>query len=158
MSHSKDLLQMYDKFFPDLIADRPRMLTPLRFSERLNHLLEEMNEMTESQNAGDLPGVADALVDLVYLAVGTAVEMGLPWETLWADVHRANMTKQRGVNPKRGHGADLIKPPGWVGPMTANILAAHGMLREACSAPMGASGEPCGVVGCKLHGRGVSRG
>src|SRR3546814_5926129 len=64
---------------------------------------------------------ADALVDLVYVALGTAVMLGLPWDWLWNDVQRANMAKVRGMT-KRGHAVDVTKPPGWQGPQNQRIL------------------------------------
>lgn len=73
----------------------------------------------------DLAGQADALVDLVYVALGTAVMMGLPWQELWSDVHAANLRKVRG-RTKRDMPLDLMKPEGWVGPQTASILGHHG--------------------------------
>ena len=37
----------------------------------------------------------DALIDLTYVAMGTAYMMGLPWQDLWDEVQRANMSKVR---------------------------------------------------------------
>ena len=73
----------------------------------------------------DFPEQADALIDLAYVAMGTGVMLGLPWQPLWDDVQRANMSKVRGVTG-RGHAVDLAKPPGWVAPKTQEILIAHG--------------------------------
>lgn len=74
---------------------------------------------------GNLANQADALVDLVYVALGTAVMMGLPWQELWSDVHAANLRKVRG-RTKRDMPLDLMKPEGWIGPQTASILGHHG--------------------------------
>ena len=93
--------------------------------ERFDCLREELDELELAINEGDLPDAADALVDLVVFAMGTAVQRGLPWQALWDDVHRANMAKVRGIG-RRGHAVDLVKPPGWVGPRTAEILRAQG--------------------------------
>lgn len=76
-------------------------------------------------DAQDIDEQADALIDLVYVAKGTAVMMGLPWDMLWDDVQRANMSKEAGVG-KRGHLVDCIKPPGWVPPQTHEILQLAG--------------------------------
>jgi hypothetical protein len=93
--------------------------------ERIHCLQEELNELTTGHLDRDLPGIADALIDLVVFAKGTAVQLGLPWAALFDDVMRANLAKVRGVG-KRGHVVDLVKPPGWRGPQTADILRAHG--------------------------------
>jgi len=52
--------------------------------------------------------------------------MGLPWQVLWNEVQRANMTKQRassdGSDSKRRTSLDVVKPPGWQPPDVAGIL------------------------------------
>lgn len=97
---------------------------------RRKFLHEELEEFETGLEEGDIAQVADALVDLVYVALGTAHLLGLPWEELWADVQRANMSKERaagdGSNSKRGSSFDVIKPEGWVPPKTVEILAAAG--------------------------------
>lgn len=128
---------------------RPRHLTARKLMERINFLREELDELVEaagmewndsrdpdkintvavvSTDKQDLGGIADALVDLVYVAKGTANLMGLPWEELWADVHRANMEKQRGQKMRGGilSTRDAIKPEGWSAPRTDEILMAAG--------------------------------
>jgi predicted HAD superfamily Cof-like phosphohydrolase len=89
----------------------PRELLPLR----LVYMLEELSEFGQAHRAGDLPAAADALVDLVYFALGTAVQMGLPWPELWDVVHRANLNKRIGYD-KYGNRAGVVKPDGWVSP------------------------------------------
>jgi hypothetical protein len=96
--------------------------------ERIHCLQEELNELTTDYLDRDLPGIADALIDLVVFAKGTAVQLGLPWAALFDDVMRANMAKERGVG-KRGHAVDLVKPLGWQGPKTAEILAKYGWVQ-----------------------------
>jgi predicted HAD superfamily Cof-like phosphohydrolase len=43
----------------------------------------------------DLAKAADALVDLAYVVLGTAHLHRLPWQELFAEVQRANMSKER---------------------------------------------------------------
>lgn len=69
----------------------------------------------------DLEKAADALADLVYVALGTAHMMGLPFDAIWAEVQRANMTKERAESArdersKRQHVFDVVKPAGWTPP------------------------------------------
>lgn len=96
--------------------------------ERIACMKEELQEFATACADHDFPGMADALIDLVVFAKGTAVQLGLPWAELWEDVMRANMAKERGVG-KRGHKVDLVKPPGWHGPKTEEILERHGWKR-----------------------------
>lgn len=93
----------------------PGRLPEARWAERVAFLKEEVHELEVAFASQDLVKIFDALLDLVYVAKGTAVMMGLPWAEGWDAVHRANMAKVRGIGPRK-HRIDLIKPPGWVGP------------------------------------------
>ena len=104
----------------------PQLLSPDALQFRQTLMDEELQEFRDAHAAGDLPEAADALIDLVYVAIGCALEMGLPWEELWADVQRANMSKVRAAKPsdsKRGSTYDVVKPSGWVPPQGAAIIA-----------------------------------
>jgi NTP pyrophosphatase (non-canonical NTP hydrolase) len=107
---------------------RPRHLTKRKAEDRHAQMQEEVDEFFEAMQENDLPKMADALIDLVYFAKGTANLMGLPWDELWVDVHRANMAKERGEKVRGGRAikVDAIKPPGWQGPRTLEVLSAAG--------------------------------
>lgn len=67
----------------------------------------------------------DALIDLVYVAYGTAHILGYPWQRGWEQVQAANMSKERATEEtasERGGTFDVIKPPGWVAPDIAGLL------------------------------------
>lgn len=85
---------------------------------RIEFMMEELNEFRDAIVEDDLYKAADALIDLVYVALGTAHMMGLPFEDLWAAVQRANMAKERATGgddarSKRRHSLDVVKPEGW---------------------------------------------
>ena len=94
---------------------KPTLTLPVDFSQRVAFMEEEIEEMGQAYIDKDLVGVADALADLVYVALGTAHMMGIPFDAVFRVVHAANMQKQRGMT-KRGMVYDAIKPEGWVGP------------------------------------------
>lgn len=107
----------------------PEMLPPDVFSFRHKFLQEEINEFEAAYDTKNYALMVDALVDLVYVAMGTAVLMGAPWQMLWDDVQRANMSKVRAASVEeskagsgRGHSFDVIKPPGFVPPQTQAML------------------------------------
>ena len=89
---------------------------------RLKFLREETEEFNEAFGESDRVKAFDAMLDLAYVALGTALFMGVTpaqWRAGWAEVHRANMAKVRvaGANlSKRGNGFDVVKPAGWTGP------------------------------------------
>lgn len=86
--------------------------------ERTRFLNEEVEEFTTTGMSGDMVGVADALADIVYVALGTAWQMGIPFQAIWDVVHSANMKKVRGIT-KRGNKNDAAKPEGWQSPEPA---------------------------------------
>ena len=94
---------------------KPTFSLPVAFDQRIAFLLEEIEELGLAYCNNDLVGVADALADLVYVAVGTAHMMGIPFDEVFKVVHAANMQKMRGIT-KRGMAYDAVKPEGWVGP------------------------------------------
>ena len=103
---------------------------------RVGFLREELRELIVAFSRDDLPGAADALVDLVYVALGTAHLMGLPFNALWTEVQRANLAKERAAGAadprsRRGHALDVVKPPGWQPPDVAGVLRAHGWKGQA---------------------------
>lgn len=114
----QDVRDFHEKFgVPQ--GDEPCMLDLATYMFRKNFLQEELDEFMEAYSEGDLHKAADALVDLVYVAHGTAAMMGLPWASLWNEVQRANMSKVRATSAeqsKRGSALDVIKPEGWTGP------------------------------------------
>lgn len=63
---------------------------------RMRWLLEEMAELAAAMQERDLVATADALADLVYFVIGTAVDLGIPFDEVFREVHRSNMTKMAG--------------------------------------------------------------
>jgi dCMP deaminase len=94
---------------------------------RLRFLREELAELEEASQRGDLEGFADALADLVYVAHGTAHLAGIPMDPVFREVHRANLSKERAAGAsdprsRRGHALDVVKPAGWRPPDVAGVL------------------------------------
>lgn len=116
----KDVLDFQTKF-GHITNTLPSHLTKRKLNERIECMQEELDEFRQACDLQDLSGQVDALIDLVYFALGTANMLGLPWQNLWNDVHEANMKKVAGIT-KRGHKVDCIKPDGWIGPITCKIL------------------------------------
>jgi predicted HAD superfamily Cof-like phosphohydrolase len=83
--------------------------------ERTRFLLEEVGEFTDAAIKGDMVEAADGLADIIYVALGTAWQMGIPMDKIFEHVHNCNMKKQRGQTT-RGNDVDAIKPPGWIPP------------------------------------------
>lgn len=101
----------------------PAVPTPLAedvATFRINFLKEEVREFEDAVNDKNLTKQADALVDLIYVALGTLLQLGMGtlYQVFWNLVHGANMKKQTarqlGLNGR--HPSDVCKPPGWEAP------------------------------------------
>lgn len=72
-----------------------------------------------------LANCLDALCDLVYVALGTAHLMGLPFDEAWKRVHAANMAKSLGSDEKSFDARirlKLEKPPEWQAPDHTDLV------------------------------------
>lgn len=110
--------------------DNPHLLSADVDKFRANFMQEELDEYKEAVAQGDLAKAADALVDLVYVALGTAHMMHIPFNACWEEVQRANMSKERATSAddersKRKSTLDIVKPDGWTTPDINSILEAH---------------------------------
>lgn len=97
---------------------------------RLKFLREELQETIDAHAEGDLAKFFDGLMDLVYVALGTAHMAHLPWAEGWDEVQRANMAKERSSGAgdersSRGHTLDVVKPAGWTPPDVEGVLARY---------------------------------
>jgi predicted HAD superfamily Cof-like phosphohydrolase len=139
MTNFGDVGQFHHKFgLPSVIFDggpKPVNLEDDELQEvlqvRYNFMREELDEFMVGWTEDDIEQMADALVDLVYVAMGTAHFLGLPWEALWAEVQRANMKKVRATGDddplsKRHTRFDVVKPEGWRPPDLRRILNEFG--------------------------------
>lgn len=114
---------------PISLAKPPKPLESGLSSFRIDLMEEELQEYIVASANKDFPGMADALIDLVYVAMGTAHEHSFQWQELWDEVQRANITKMKAPNAdasKRHWGGDIIKPEHWVGPDIKGVLRRQG--------------------------------
>lgn len=105
----------------------PSIVPPDVFEFRFRFLEEELAELKEAYDSGDLVGVADALADLEYVLHGTAHFFGIPQDRVLSEVHSANMRKVRSGgdgDPRsiRKSALDVVKPEGWTPPDVAGVL------------------------------------
>jgi len=99
---------------------------------RLRKVRNDLRALTQlaqddSMSVGNLALVADGLADLVYVALGTAQLMRLPFNEVWDEVHRANLTKERASSAEdprstRGHTLDVVKPADFRAPDVEGII------------------------------------
>ena len=123
-------------------------LSPAEQEFRNKFLIEELNEYlsavgcsltTESANVAgkikdpsylqDSAKALDSLVDLVYVAIGTAYMHGFDFDAAWKLVQDANMQKIKvgssldsASSTGRGNKFDVKKPAGWLPPDIESLL------------------------------------
>lgn len=94
---------------------KARMLPKARLAFAYNAFDEENTELLTALTFNDQ---ADAILDLMYFAIGRLYEMGIPEDVVdkyFNNVHIANMNKERGMT-ERGSEDDASKPEGWKPP------------------------------------------
>lgn len=72
--------------------------------------LERRLRAGEQVAASDLAPLAHELADLLYVTYGALDQLGIDADAVFAEIHRANLSKASG--PKRSDGKQL-KPEGW---------------------------------------------
>ena len=124
----QDVKDFHNKFeLP--IAHKPALPNKELLAFRLKFLKEEVCEFEKAVQEQNLPEMFDALLDLVYVAIGTALILGCPWQWGWEIVHYANMEKRRAqtaAESKRDSSYDVVKPPKWRPPNIKLLLQQHG--------------------------------
>ena len=98
-----DVREFHEKFGHPC-PDAPRMLDKKRSLSRAKWMNEEVAEFLVAE---DIYEQADAMIDLMYFALGTMVEMGLEPDELFEIVQQANLAKlwpdgKPHYNPKDG--------------------------------------------------------
>jgi len=139
-TYYQDLVAFHNKY--DIMYDgRPRLLPRDLRTFRSTFLEEELSEyLTAVSHAeiavhkGEDPAIhladaLDALVDLVYVAIGTAVFHGFDFPEAWRRVHHANMTMKRRANDagesKRASAYDVVKLPTFTPPDHLDLVSDH---------------------------------
>lgn len=123
----QDVIDFHVRFAPDIINPLPTVPAGNQHANySLGFLEEELAETRHAMIKGDLPGVADGLVDLIYVAIRAALIWGIDLRLPWNAVHLANMRKVGGI--RRGDGK-FEKPVDFAPVDLTGILAAQEPLR-----------------------------
>ena len=121
-SEIHDVAQFHEKFGVPVLTPESRYTNEEILevcTMKINHLYEELKELEVAFLEKNAYELADALIDLVYVAKGFAIVCGLPWSLLWEEVHNKNMTKLRASSKKQSKRKsiyDVVKPPNWSPP------------------------------------------
>ncbi|MDR3239101.1 MAG: hypothetical protein LBT44_03320 [Clostridiales bacterium] len=114
MNQEWEMVRAFHQMFAHPIGQSPQELPESRAAARRKWMQEELDEFYAAQNIYEQ---ADAMIDLIYFALGTLVEMGLKPDALFEAVHQANMTKLwPDGKPHYNEDGKTIKPLGWQDP------------------------------------------
>lgn len=114
MNHEWEKVRDFHIKFCHPYSDSPKKMDSVRARTRYNWMLEELDEFMDAR---DIVEQADAMIDLIYFALGTMVEMGIRPDELFQIVHTANMDKLwKDGKPHYAPDGKTIKPTGWQDP------------------------------------------
>jgi NTP pyrophosphatase (non-canonical NTP hydrolase) len=95
---------------------------------RAHLIIEETAELIQAMYTNDEDETLDALADLLYVVLGTAVSLDLPLGPAFVEVHESNMTKER--QPDDPHGERVrSKGPNYRPPNLEQILYTYRRVR-----------------------------
>lgn len=117
-------------FMIEELAEYSQSCGYTNIAKQLNDLhdhIKKSNRYLSNQNEGGRSKEIqfDSLIDLVYVALGTAYLHGFDFEEGWRRVHEANMKKvrvKRLEDSKRGSEYDVVKPRGWLPPDLSDLV------------------------------------
>jgi predicted HAD superfamily Cof-like phosphohydrolase len=119
-----DISKFHEKYELEYM-EGPRFLPLDLHTFRTKFMQEELDEYSSARSDSNLAGQLDALVDILYVAIGTAYQHGFDLAEAWRRVHEANMQKvrvQKFQDSTRGSLFDVVKPPGWVPPNLEDLV------------------------------------
>jgi len=125
-----DVVRFRMAFLLEELAEFAQACGMIRLGVQLQNMSRSIESYPVDPAQQDLEGGADALADLKYVLDGTAHMMGVPLNEVFAEVQRANMSKERAVSASderstRGHSLDVVKPVDFVPPDHAPALERH---------------------------------
>jgi predicted HAD superfamily Cof-like phosphohydrolase len=134
-----DMFRMVADFQEEVLEVPARTWAESIPAERLEFMVKTLQEevdefnagVTEYTRTGDKAAMADALMDVMYFALGHCYQAGINPYIWFSAVHNSNMQK-RFASTERG-ATDAAKPEGWISPEDAAATAnkvAEGVFAE----------------------------
>lgn len=120
----KDVYTFNREIIGTVQPEKPTNLERERLLFALTAMYEELNEFTVACNSNNVSDALDAIIDLIYFAIGRAYELGITeaqFRQYWSLVQQKNMQKKRGTK-NRGTDQDAAKPERWTSPDFKDII------------------------------------
>jgi predicted HAD superfamily Cof-like phosphohydrolase len=106
-------------------SETPVLIDANRTLLRFNLMAEENQEYLDAVNDNDVVGIADALGDMLYILLGTALEHGLHnhLDKVFNEIHRSNMSKMgEDGKPIRREDGKILKGKNYFKPNLKKII------------------------------------
>lgn len=117
MNKEWEEVKLFHEKFNHPISNHPVSMELERARKRYNWMKEEIDEFLEAVEEQDIVEQADAMIDVMYFALGTLVEMGIKPDQLFEIVQKANMSKLwEDGKPHYNSEGKTIKPSTWKDP------------------------------------------
>jgi predicted HAD superfamily Cof-like phosphohydrolase len=116
-------VKLFMESFGQEVKSKPEFPSDDTVKLRIELISEELQELVDACNAGDIIEVADALTDILYVTYGAAHSFGIPIDECFKEVQRSNMSKL-GEDGKPIYREDgkVMKGPNYSVPNLKNVL------------------------------------
>lgn len=121
-SSPSSLVREFHEAFDLVINEVPTDPGPEVADIRSRLVAEEAGEVVDALGTGRLDEIAHELADLVYVAYGTAISYGIDLDAVFAEVHRANMSKLGTDGKPVLSDGKVVKGPQYIPPDVAAVL------------------------------------
>ncbi len=115
----EDFMESGQQDFPDLQG-----MTSKQAKLYMDLITEEYNETWRAFNVDkDVVEVADGLADMVWVIMGMASTLDIPFDKVWNEVKASNMSKFVNGKVVKNSDGKIMKPEGYFRPNIGDILA-----------------------------------
>jgi len=115
----EDFMESGQQDFPDLQG-----MTSKQAKLYMDLITEEYNETWRAFNVDkDVVEVADGLADMVWVIMGMASTLDIPFDNVWNEVKASNMSKFVNGKVVKNSDGKIMKPEGYFRPNIGDILA-----------------------------------
>lgn len=123
MKKAFEQLKEFHEIYDCHRSEKPNLPSQDVRDMRQRILEEEYTEYLDAEQDNNIVEIADALADIIYVAIGTAVAYGIPIDKIFEEVHNSNMSKlgQDG-KPLRREDGKVLKGPNYFRPNIKRII------------------------------------
>ena len=119
---SGDYQEHVEQFMMQGEQEFPQSIDSEMTSLYMSLITEEYNETWEAFHNKDLVEVADGLADMVWVIMGMASVLNIPFDAVWNEVRASNMSKFVDGKVVKNEDGKIMKPDGYFRPNIAKVI------------------------------------